>query len=181
MDRGGGDRSRTGGWGHTSGCGRPRGGRAREGSECSIPKERRTWKAPLLKKRGCYQGDRTFGGPGRSSKQGTLVAFISGLGVNSDKRICGVTDVRSISKSIALLCLVLTFWSAIAVAVHQHSDATEAAKCTVCVAAHSASPQTPSTVVHTTFVAVATFRAEPVSAKQRLVAFALTVRPPPEV
>ena len=109
------------------------------------------------------------------------VAFISGLSVDSDNRIRGVTDVRSISKSIALLCLVLTFWSAIAFAVHQHSDATEAAKCTVCVAAHSASPKTPSIVVHTTFVAVATFRAEPVSAKQRLVAFALTVRPPPEV
>lgn len=87
--------------------------------------------------------------------------------------------MRSISKSIALLCLVLTFWSAMAFAVHQHSDATEATKCTVCVAAHSASPQTPSIVVQATFVAVVTFRAEPVSAQQRLVFFALTVRPPP--
>lgn len=89
--------------------------------------------------------------------------------------------MRSISKRIACLCLLLTFWSAIAFAVHQHSSATEAAKCTVCVAAHSASPKTTSNLLKATFVAIATFQAQPVSTKQRLVAFALTVRPPPEV
>jgi hypothetical protein len=89
--------------------------------------------------------------------------------------------VRSISKRIAMLCLLLTFWSVIAFAVHQHSSAAEAAKCTVCIAAHSASPKAPSTLLKATFVAVSTFRAEPVAAKQRLVGFALCVRPPPSV
>lgn len=89
--------------------------------------------------------------------------------------------MRSISKSIALLCLMLTLWSALAFAAHQHSSATEAAKCTVCVAAHSASPKVTCRMAHATFVVVSTFQAQPVSAKQCLVAFALSVRPPPEV
>jgi len=89
--------------------------------------------------------------------------------------------MRSISKLVALLCLVLTFWSAFAYAAHHHSNSTEAAKCTVCVAAHSASPKATSTLSKTTFVPVSTLRAEPVSAKYHHVAFALSVRPPPEV
>jgi len=93
----------------------------------------------------------------------------------------GSPGVRSILKSVALLCLVLTFGSALAFAAHHHSNPTEAAKCRVCVAAHSASPQITSTPRPATFIAVFAFRAEPVSAKQRLVAFALSVRPPPEV
>ncbi len=89
--------------------------------------------------------------------------------------------MRSISKPIAWMCLLLTFWSAFALVAHHHSSATEAAKCTVCVAAHSASPKTVSTLPNATFVPVATFRPKPVSAKQRLIAFALCVRPPPSV
>ena len=89
--------------------------------------------------------------------------------------------MRSISKRIACLCLLLTLWSAIAFAVHQHSNATEAAKCTVCIAAHSASPKATSAPLKARFVAVSTFRAEPVAAKQCLLAFALCVRPPPSV
>ena len=97
------------------------------------------------------------------------------------EHIRGVVVMRSISKRIACLCVLLTFWSAIAFAAHQHSNATESAKCTVCVAAHSASPTADPTPRPTTFVVVSTFRAEPVSAKQRFVAFALSVRPPPSV
>ena len=89
--------------------------------------------------------------------------------------------MRSISKSIALMCLLLTLLSAVAFVAHHHSSAAEAAKCTVCVAAHSASPKTTSTLPNTAFVPIATFRPKPVSAKQRLVAFALCVRPPPSV
>jgi len=89
--------------------------------------------------------------------------------------------MRSISKSIALMCLLLTLLSAVALVAHHHSSAAEAAKCTVCVAAHSASPKTTSVLPNTTFVPVATFHPKPVSAKQRLVAFALCVRPPPNV
>jgi hypothetical protein len=89
--------------------------------------------------------------------------------------------MRSISKTVAFVCIVLTFWSAIAFITHQHSSTTEAAKCTVCVAAHSASPKVRSAPLNTRFVPVATLRLEPVSAKQRLIAFALSVRPPPSV
>jgi hypothetical protein len=88
---------------------------------------------------------------------------------------------RSISKRIAWLCLLLTFWSAMAFVSHQHSNEAKAAKCTVCVAALSTSPKAIFTPPKVTFVLVGTFRTEPVAAKQRLVAFALTVRPPPEV
>ena len=87
----------------------------------------------------------------------------------------------SFSKKVAVLCLLLTFWSALAFAAHQHSSATEAANCAVCIAAHSASPQATFTLLSATFVAVSAFRAEPVSAKQRLIAFALSVRPPPAI
>ena len=89
--------------------------------------------------------------------------------------------MRSISKRIACLLVLLTFWSAIAFAAHQHSSAVESAKCSVCVAAHSASPKAPSTLTRATFVVVSTFRPQSVSAKQRLIAFALCVRPPPSV
>ncbi len=103
-----------------------------------------------------------------------LVAFRCRL----EQRIC---SMRSILKPIAWMCLLLTFWSAYALVSHHHSSATEAAKCTVCVAAHSASPKTVSTLPNATFVPVATFRPKPVSAKQRLIDFALCVRPPPSV
>jgi hypothetical protein len=111
----------------------------------------------------------------------TLVAFASCFGVDSARALCSVIDMRLFSKRVALLCLLLTFWSALAFATHHHSSATEAAKCTVCIVAHSASPKAPSTLLKATFVAVCTFRAEPVATKQRLIAFALCVRPPPSV
>ena len=90
--------------------------------------------------------------------------------------------MRWTSKSIVLLCILLTFWSAIAFATHQHSSATESATCTVCIAAHSASPKTTTTLPKVMFVPVSSLRPEPVSAKQqRLITFALSVRPPPTV
>ena len=89
--------------------------------------------------------------------------------------------MRSISKCIAWLCILLTVSSAVEFAAHNHSSATDAAKCTVCIAAHSASPKTTSILPDATFVPVATFRPKPVSAKQRVIAFALCVRPPPNV
>jgi hypothetical protein len=89
--------------------------------------------------------------------------------------------MRLFSKRIALLCLMLTLWSALAFVAHHHSSATEAAKCTVCLAAHSASPKSSSQSPKVTFVSVSTFRPQAVSAKQSLVVFALSVRPPPSV
>jgi hypothetical protein len=89
--------------------------------------------------------------------------------------------MKLIAKRIALLCVLLTFLSAMASVAHQHSSAIESAKCSVCAAAQSAVPKTPSTLTHITFVVVATFLPQSVSAKQRLIAFALCVRPPPTV
>lgn len=88
---------------------------------------------------------------------------------------------RSFSKKIALLCLLLTFFSAAALITHHHTSATDALKCTVCVTAHSSSPKAISTLPNRTFVRVSAVRLETASAKQRLTAFALSVRPPPAV
>jgi hypothetical protein len=89
--------------------------------------------------------------------------------------------MKSISKRIALFCALLTLWSAVALVAHHHSSATESAKCTVCVTAHSSAPKTTSNFAPATWATVSQVRSEPVSAKQRIVAFALSVRPPPAV
>jgi hypothetical protein len=100
---------------------------------------------------------------------------------NLDYQFGGVRPLyRSISKRIASVCLLLTLWSVYAFAAHHHSNSTEAVKCTVCVAAHSASPVASSKLPNASFVPLCTVAAEPVTAKQRLVTFALNVRPPPE-
>ena len=77
------------------------------------------------------------------------------------------------------MCMLLTVWSAIAFVTHQHSTSSESTDCSVCIAAHSASPKSTPRLLPTTFIVVSTFQAQPVSAKQRLVTFALNVRPPP--
>jgi hypothetical protein len=89
--------------------------------------------------------------------------------------------VRSILKYVALTCLVLTFWSAVAFAAHHHSNPGESAKCTVCVAAQSTAPRATANLPKATFTPISTFRAAPVSAKDRFVVFALSVRPPPVI
>ena len=89
--------------------------------------------------------------------------------------------MRSIVKHIAVLCVLLTFWSAVAFVAHHHSSATDTLKCTVCAAAHSSSPKATSALANRTFVRVFTLQSQSVSAKQRLVGFALSVRPPPAV
>jgi hypothetical protein len=89
--------------------------------------------------------------------------------------------MQSVSKKIALLCLLLTFFSAAALITHHHTSATDALKCTVCVTAHASSPKAVSTLPNQTFVRVSAVRLETVSTKQRLIAFALSVRPPPAV
>jgi hypothetical protein len=90
--------------------------------------------------------------------------------------------MRSMSKRVAWLCLALTLGSLVAFATHNHSRLDDSATCTVCVAAHSASPVTTSSLPNAVFVpGRVVLVPEPVSAKQRLIVFALAVRPPPEV
>ena len=89
--------------------------------------------------------------------------------------------MRSTVKCLAVMCSLLTLWSAIAFAAHQHSNGTEAAKCTVCVAAHSAAPKATASLLKAKFIPLSTFLPEPVCAAQSSLAFALSVRPPPAV
>src|SRR5438445_10980425 len=99
----------------------------------------------------------------------------------SENAFWGESNVRSVVKYLAVMCLLLTFWSAIAFAAHHHSNRTEAAKCTVCVAAHSAAPKATASLLKAKFIPISTFLREPVFAAQSYVAFALSVRPPPAI
>lgn len=89
--------------------------------------------------------------------------------------------MKSICKAIAWLCLLAMLGSAWAVASHDHASSVEAAKCSVCIAARSASPIVASTPAKTSLVLISILVLEPVIAEQTLVTFALRVRPPPEV
>src|SRR5579872_439717 len=79
------------------------------------------------------------------------------------------------------LCLLLTVCSAFALVLHRHSDATDAAKCTICIAAHSTAFKAKSALQNTSFVVVLCVRENPVAAHQTLTVFALLVCPPPYV
>lgn len=90
--------------------------------------------------------------------------------------------MRPIVKRVGWLCLLLMLWSAFAFAAHHHSSSDESAACSVCAATHSFSPVLIHRLPHAVFVRIRIIRAvEPVAAKQCLIAFALTVRPPPSV
>ena len=90
--------------------------------------------------------------------------------------------MRAVVKQIALLCLLLTLLSAYGFAAHHHSSPGDDAQCTICVVAHSASPVARSILLGAFLHLILLIQvAGPVSTKQRLVPFALTVRPPPEV
>jgi len=87
--------------------------------------------------------------------------------------------MRSFSKPVAWFCLLLMCGSAWVVAVHHHADEAKAASCQVCIAAHTAAPTTtlpnPKPIFWRLFAVVP----EISDAKQRLLAFALVIRPPP--
>jgi hypothetical protein len=89
--------------------------------------------------------------------------------------------MRPIVKYVAVMCLLLTLLSAISFATHHHNNGTEAAKCTVCVAAHSAAPEASAHLLTAKFTPISTFLPEPVFAPQSFLAFALIIRPPPAI
>ncbi len=89
--------------------------------------------------------------------------------------------MRTIFKGITLMCLALTLWSAYAFATHQHSDSVEADNCSVCIAAHSASPVTVAQLTNPTFVLTSVVVPRRSSAKQGPAVLAFSVRPPPGV
>jgi hypothetical protein len=156
-------------------------------AELSSLQEGRAARKCEIRLRFCFRSPRKVGFTLNGSRQTDLhwqiryPLFGFRFGIMKKSSTLWTGNMRSISKKIAFLCLLLTFWSAVAFAAHHHSNSTDAAKCTVCIAAHSASPKANSTPRPARFVVVSSFRAEPVSAKQRFVAFALSVRPPPSV
>ena len=89
--------------------------------------------------------------------------------------------MRLFSKYVALVCLLLTLGSAVAVVAHHHSGPNDSAKCTVCAAAHSARPSITSTLSSVALKPIASIRIVTAPTQQRLVSFALNVRPPPQV
>ena len=93
----------------------------------------------------------------------------------------GEVRVRSIWRCVTCLCLLLTLYSAVGFAAHHHAKGTTSANCTFCITAHASAPAQYSNLPRPISFVTLTFRAEPVCTKQRLVIFALSVRPPPEV
>lgn len=87
--------------------------------------------------------------------------------------------MRSTVKFAAVVCLLLTLWSALAFAAHHHSKGTESATCTVCMAAHTAAPRATAHLHRAALNPIFIVEAVPISGKERFIAFALSVRPPP--
>jgi hypothetical protein len=87
--------------------------------------------------------------------------------------------MRSALKLVAYLSILLTLWSGYTFATHNHFSSVDEAKCTVCVGAHSATPVSAPKLPSADFIRISVVVAKRISAKQRLIAFALTVRPPP--
>jgi len=90
-------------------------------------------------------------------------------------------SMRSLFRWSAWLCLSLMLWTAAAESTHNHPSQTDAASCSICVAAHSTSPTVSSTHVRPVFTTVGVLREEAVIAKARLDVFELGSRGPPVV
>ena len=114
----------------------------------------------------------------KSANQLTLRASVNSVYIRP--RHSRGDGVRSVSRVTACVCLLLTLWLAVALVAHRHSATTEAAKCTVCMAAHASAPKE-IVVPQVTIVPVSAPPKEAAPAQQRIEAFALTVRPPPAV
>ena len=88
--------------------------------------------------------------------------------------------MRSFTKYVAVMCLLLTLWSAVALISHHHTNAADAVKCTACMASHSTTPTATFYGVVVISVCVFAVAADPLTSAGRLIPFALSVRPPPE-
>ena len=79
----------------------------------------------------------------------------------------------------AWLALSLLLWTVAAESTHNHLTRTEAASCSICVAAHSASPAPHSFGTKPVFAAVGLLREEAVIASPRFDFSDLIIRGPP--
>jgi len=89
--------------------------------------------------------------------------------------------VRYWVKWSAWLCLSLMVWTAAAESTHNHPSQTEAASCSICVVAHTASPAPISVQRAPFFAAVGLLQEEGVLANARLDFSDLGIRGPPAV
>lgn len=81
----------------------------------------------------------------------------------------------------AWICLSLMLWTVAAESTHHHPNRTESSSCTICVAAHCASPAASSVHGTPVFAAVGFFREEAIVANARLELSDLGIRGPPAV
>jgi len=89
--------------------------------------------------------------------------------------------MHRLAKQTAWLCLLLLLFTTAAVAVHHHAGGHDSPTCELCLVASSAPLAAPSPCLQQTFAAVTRVQSKPIeAARQRLICFALTVRPPPE-
>jgi len=85
------------------------------------------------------------------------------------------------AKYVVVLCVLLTLSSVFAFVTHHHSNRAESIKCSVCAAGHSAAARPTASSLKATFTPISVFRTAPDSITHRVVAFALSVRPPPAI
>jgi len=87
--------------------------------------------------------------------------------------------MRSWVRWSAWLCLSLLLWTVAAESTHVHPGQSENASCTICLAAHTASPAPSSTDATPVFAAIGVAQEEAVLAKARLESSELGIRGPP--
>jgi len=87
--------------------------------------------------------------------------------------------MRSWMRWPALVCLSLLLWTVAAESTHNHASQTESTSCTICLAAHTASPAPTSTPTTPVFAAIGVAHEEAVVAKARLDSSDLGIRGPP--
>lgn len=81
----------------------------------------------------------------------------------------------------AWLCLSLMLWTAAVESTHTHPSPTEAATCTICVVAHTATPAINITQNAPVFVAIGLFHEESITTNARIDFSDLGIRGPPVV
>jgi len=79
----------------------------------------------------------------------------------------------------AWLCLSLMLWTVAVESTHHHPSQTEAASCSICLVAHSASPAIICIQATPVFATISLLREEAVVAKARLDFSELGIRGPP--
>lgn len=87
--------------------------------------------------------------------------------------------MRSWLRWSAVLCLSLMFWTVAAESTHTHPSQIDAVSCSICMAAHTASPAVSTGHGTPVFVAVELFQEEEVVAKARFDSSDRGIRGPP--